>query len=204
MKTRSELFLWIHLGGIIMFPLFLTITLVGLCTGERYSYVIELPLLVLIAIVPILLMQLYRPFNIFSVLFLSLKPETLTENQKKILVRFQTKQQKLLSAIAAILMLISLGFLYILAPTFSNIDILFLPRNRALGLAIAIIAFLGSNLFLQIPLSALQVLSTKESELAQTQACTSEEIARNFTTLGFWVKRIPGLTKTTLEQNQAN
>ncbi|MEO1340455.1 MAG: low-complexity tail membrane protein, partial [Cyanobacteria bacterium J06635_13] len=96
MKTRSELFLWIHLGGIVMFPLFLVITLVGLCTGERYSYVIELSLLVLIAIVPILLMQLYRPFNIFSVLFLSLKPENLTENQRKILVRFQTKQQKLL------------------------------------------------------------------------------------------------------------
>ncbi|MEL6580531.1 MAG: low-complexity tail membrane protein, partial [Cyanobacteria bacterium J06621_12] len=101
----------------------------------------------------------------------------------------------------AMLMLFSIGILYSYALAIANRDILFLPQNRPLGLAIAIIAFLGSNLFLQIPLSALRVLAIKESEFAQTIPCTSEEVARDFTTPGFWVKGIPGLTKTIPEQN---
>ena len=99
MKTRSEPFLWIHLGGIVMFPLFFLLTAVSLAVGESYSYWLEIPLLMAIAILPVLLMQLYRPFNIFSVLFLSLKPQSLTENQRRILALFQRKQQKLINAL---------------------------------------------------------------------------------------------------------
>ena len=82
---RSEPFLWIHLVGIALFPALVGVTLIGLAVGNSFAYFIELPLLAAIAIFPILLMQLSRPFDIFSVLIFSLKPECLTEDQRKIL-----------------------------------------------------------------------------------------------------------------------
>lgn len=203
MNTRSEPFLWIHFGGIIVFPLMLGITLIGLAVGDRYSYLIELPWLIAIAILPISLMQLYRPFNIFSVLFLALQPKFLTEKQRKILALFKRSQHKVVSAIATGLMLLSLWLLYNFSPVIELASLL--PQQRILGLAIASMAFLGSNLFLQIPLSAFQVLLTSESEFAQIKQSSLKEIGSNFTTLGIQVdKIIPWLTTSTQETEEAN
>lgn len=198
MNTRSEPFLWIHFGGIIVFPLMLGITVIGLTVGDRYNYLIELPWLIAIAILPVSLMQLYRPFNIFSVLFVALQPEFLTQKQRKILALFKRKQQKVFSAIATGLMLFSLWLLYNFSPVIELANLL--PQQRILGLAIASIAFLGSNLFLQIPLSAFQVLLTSESEFAQIEQCSLEEIKSNFTTAGIKVSKLPLLTTSTREQ----
>ncbi|MEO0011886.1 MAG: hypothetical protein RLZZ535_275 [Cyanobacteriota bacterium] len=198
MNTRSEPFLWIHFGGIIVFPLMLGIAVIGLTVGDRYSYLIELPWLIAIAILPVSLMQLYRPFNIFSVLFLALQPKFLTEKQRKILTLFKRKQQKVISAIATGLMLFSLWLLYNFSPVIKLAN--FLPQQRILGLAIASTAFLGSNLFLQIPLSAFQVLLTSESEFAQIEQCSLKEIKSNFTTAGIKVSKLPLLTTSTREQ----
>lgn len=198
MNTRSEPFLWIHFGGIIVFPLMLGITVIGLTVGDRYNYLIELPWLIAIAILPVSLMQLYRPFNIFSVLFVALQPEFLTQKQRKILALFKRKQQKVISAIATGLMLFSLWLLYNFSPVIELANLL--PQQRILGLAIASIAFLGSNLFLQIPLSAFQVLLTSESEFAQIEQCSLEEIKSDFTTAGIKVSQLPLLTTSTREQ----
>jgi hypothetical protein len=199
MNTRSEPFLWIHFGGIIMFPLMLGIASIGLSVGNKYSYLIELPLLMAIAIIPVLLMQLYRPFNIFSVLFFALQPESLTEKQRKILALFQRKQQKVVNVFIAGLMLFSLWLLYNSAPVTGLANLL--PQQRILGLAIASIAFWGSNLFLQIPLNALQVLLTNELELAQTDRCSLKEITTDFTTPGIKVERISWLTTFSQARN---
>jgi hypothetical protein len=196
MNTRSELFLWIHIGGIIMFPLMFVIASIGLAVGDRYSYFIELPWLIAIAILPVLLMQLYRPFNIFSVLFFALQPELLTKKQRKILALFKRKQQKIVNAIATGLMLINLWLLYSIAPATAGVANL-LPQQRILGLAIASIAFLGSNLFVQIPLSAFQVLLTNEFELAQIKQCTLNEIADEFTTPGIKINKLPWWSTST-------
>ena len=198
MNTRSEPFLWIHFGGIIVFPLMLGITVIGLTVGDRYNYLIELPWLIAIAILPVSLMQLYRPFNIFSVLFVALQPEFLTQKQRKILALFKRKQQKVISAIATGLMLFSLWLLYNFSPVIELANLL--PQQRILGLAIASITFLGSNLFLQIPLSAFQVLLTSESEFAQIEQCSLEEIKSDFTTAGIKVSQLPLLTTSTREQ----
>ena len=195
MKTRSEPFLWIHLGGIVMFPLFFLLTAVGLAVGKSYSYWLEIPLLTTIAILPVLLMQLYRPFNIFSVLFLALKPKSLNEDRRRILALFQRKQQKLVNAIAAVLMLLSLGAIYRWLPMVKGIADL-LPQQHILGLVIASVAFSGANLFVQIPLNALQVLFTQESELDRTELYTSKAIEKNFTTPGIQLNNIPWLSNT--------
>ena len=186
---RSEPFLWIHLSGIILFPVLLEIVLIGLAIGDSFSYIVELLLIGTIGIIPVLLMQLTCPFDIFSILLFSLKPECLTTEQRKILSLFTTVRQKLVSAIAAGFMILVLWLLYPLPPL--AIDLAgFLPQWRILGLAIAVVAFLGGNLFLQVPLSALSVLLTKESKFAQIEPYPQDQIKQNFTILGIEVSKI--------------
>lgn len=189
MNIRSEPFLWIHLVGIALFPAMIEIALLGLTIGDSYSYFIELPLIATLAILPILWMQLSRPFDIFSVLLFSLKPECLTAEQRKILSLFKTAKQKIWSLIAAGVMLLLLWLIYRLSPLAIGIGA-FLPQWRILGLAIAGIAFLGSNLFLQIPLSVLQVLLTEDSKFIQTEPYPLQAIAENFTVPGIKVSQI--------------
>ena len=189
MNIRSEPFIWIHLVGIALFPALTQIALLGLAVGDSYSYLIELPLLAAIAILPILLMQLSRPFDIFSVLFLSLRPEALSESQRKILSLFKTGQQKIWSLVAALVMLFLLWLMYYLSPLVTGI-LSFIPQWRILGLGIAAIAFLGSNLFLQIPLSVLQVLLTEESKFTQVEPYPLEAIKESFTIPGVKVNKI--------------
>ncbi len=190
MKTfRDETFLWIHLAGIALFPALVGVTFLSLAVGNNFPYLFELPLLMGISILPILLMQLSRPFDIFSILLVSLKPESLSEEQRKILTLFQTPQHKLVSLITAIIMLVLLWLLYRLAPLATGV-VWFLPQWRVLGLAIAGIAFLGSNLFFQIPLSVLRVLITKEAKFSQTKPYSVEKIKEGFTVPGIKVGKI--------------
>lgn len=188
MKIRSEPFLWIHLMGIVMFPVASIVTSIGLGIGYSLPYFVELPLIGSLAILPILLMQLFRPFDIFSVLIFSLKPQILTEEQRKILSMFKTGKHRLASIVAACLMCLTLWLLYLLSPlATSAID---LPQWRVLGLAISIVGFLLVNLFFQVPLSVLLVLTTKESNIIETQPCLPEEIEKNFTVPGIKVNKI--------------
>ena len=188
MNIRSEPFLWIHLAGVALFPGLLFITWVGLAVGDSFPYTLELLWLATIAIGSILLMQLTRPFDIFSILIFSLQPQCLSEEQRKILSLFKTLKQKLLSIIAAVIMMLMLWLLYRLSPLAIGIDLL--PQWRILGLAIATLAFLGSNLFLQVPLSVLQVLLTKEADFAKVAPYPVEKIPRNFTIPGIKVNKI--------------
>lgn len=195
---RSEPFLWIHLVGIALFPALVGVTLIGLAVGNSFAYFIELPLLAAIAIFPILLMQLSRPFDIFSVLIFSVKPEYLTEDQRKILALFQTFKQKIISAITAGIMLFLLWLLYRLSPLAIAIAD-FIPQWRILGLAIASIGFLASNLFVQVPISVLLVLLTKESKLAQLEPYSRDKIEHDFTIPGIKVSKILWLGQSSSE-----
>ena len=193
MTIRDEPFIWIHLAGVALFPLTLAIALVALGIGNSYYYPLELGAIAVTSVLPILWMQLSRPFDIFSILFLSLKPESLTEQQRQILAGFKTSKHKLWSAIAALAMLLVLWLIYSLAPlTTETID--FLPQWRILGLLVAAVAFLASNLFLQVPLSVLLILSTEESKLSQFKSDSTAEIPSNYTVPGIKVERILGLT----------
>ena len=188
MNIRSEPFLWIHLTGIALLPALIGLTLISLAVGNSFPYFVELPLLVVTGIFPILVMQLVRPFDIFSILLFSLKPENLTDEQRQILSLLTSLKQKLLSIIAALLMLATLWLLYRLSPLAVGIAD-FLPQWRTLGLAIASGSFLLSNLFLQIPLSVLLVLKTKKSELANVESYP-RDIKQNFTVPGIKVDKI--------------
>ena len=187
---RAEPFLWIHLAGIAVFPAMLELTWLGLAIGSPVPVSnIELLVVGLIAIAPVLWMQLVKPFNIFSILFLALKPQSLTIEQRQILTQFKTPTHKWLSAIAAGLMILILWLLDRFAPL--AIDVVqFLPQWRILGLAIATISFLLANLFFQVPLSVLNLLLRDRSRVENSVPYPVETVSQDFTLPGIKIERI--------------
>ena len=197
-RLRSEPFVWIHLSGIVLFPIFLEVAWIGLSLGNRFTYILELALLIGSGVLPVLWMQLTRPFNIFSILFVSLKAECLSEEQRQILALFRTVKQKFFSIVTAGIMILVLLLLYRLSPLAIGLAS-FLPQWHILGLAIATVAFLGGNLFLQVPLSVLLVLLTKKSKLAEIEPYPLEKTNESFTTPGIKVNKILWFLESALE-----
>jgi hypothetical protein len=190
MNFRSEPFLWIHLAGIAIAPLLLQVVWLGLAVGDPLPYVwLELSILIGIGIVPVFWMQWQRPFEIFSLLLLAVKPKNLTPQQLQILSLFKTGKQKLLSLFVALGMVWVLWQLYRLAPL-AAIAASFLPQWRILGLLIASLAFAASNLFVQVPVSVLGVLLTSDKKFNATTPSPSEKLSKEFTIPGFRVEKI--------------
>ncbi|HEY9743883.1 MAG TPA: low-complexity tail membrane protein [Coleofasciculaceae cyanobacterium] len=186
----TEPFLWIHLAGLAALPLCLELVWLGLAVGDPILPVwLEFLLVAAIGIVPVLWMQLTRPFDIFSLLVLAMKPEQLAEQQRRILSLFKTKTNPLLTIVGAVFMLWVLWQIYRVAPVAAAIAPL-APGWRLAGLLGASLAFLASNLFLQVPLSVAQVLLTSESEFSSTEPYPVEKTLQDFTLPGVRVNQI--------------
>jgi hypothetical protein len=192
----TEPFLWIHLAGIAALPLALELVWLGLAVGDPILPVwLELLLLAAVGILPVLWMQLTRPFDIFSILILAMKPEQLTQEQRRLLSLFKTKTNSVVTIAAAVFMLWVLWQIYRVAPVAATVAPL-APRWRIVGLLWAGLAFLVSNLFLQVPLSVAQVLLTSESEFAATEPYPVEKMPQDFTIPGVRVNKILPLAVT--------
>jgi hypothetical protein len=192
----TEPFLWIHLAGLAAFPLALELVWLGLAVGDPILPVwVELFLVAAIGLVPILWMQLTRPFDIFSILIFALKPEQLTQEQRRLLSLFKTKTNRVITIAAAVFLLWVLWQIYRVAPVAATVAPL-APRWHFLGLLGAGLAFLISHLFLQVPLSVAQVLLTSESEFAAATPYPIEKIPQDFTVPGVRVNKILSLTAT--------
>ena len=64
----QEPFLWIHAAGILLFPLWVGLTLIGLATGDPLLPVgAEQAWVAVVGIGPVFAMQWRKPFDIFSV-----------------------------------------------------------------------------------------------------------------------------------------
>lgn len=192
MKTfRSEPFLWIHLAGIAVVPLALVGMLCGLAVGTPLTpYGLELALLVAIAWLPIVLMQWFRPFEIFSLLIIAIRPECLTESQRRILTLFQQPRQRWLTLLGGLLSLGLLWGIYLYAPMAATV-MTNVPQIRLLGLGIAAIAYLIANLFLEVPISVLGVLLTSQEAYQANLPIEAEAITKSFTVPGIKLRQIP-------------
>ncbi|NEP12135.1 MAG: low-complexity tail membrane protein [Symploca sp. SIO2C1] len=201
----TEPFLWIHLAGLAALPLTLELIWFGLAAGNPILPVwLELLLVATIGIVPVLWMQLTHPFDIFSLLLVALKPEQLTQDQQKLLYLFKTKTNKVLTIAGTVLMLWILWQIYRIAPLAVTAASL-IPGGHIVGLLGAGLAFLASNLFLQVPLSVAQVLLTKESEWQTTPAYPVEKIQQDFTIPGIKVNQIlPWAKDSTISPSSAD
>ncbi len=185
----SEPFLWIHLAGLAVVPLCLQLVWIAVAVGDPLPWAtLEIVVLALVGIIPVLWMQLTRPFDIFSILVVAVKPQEMTESQRKILSLFQRKQQKLIAWLGAIIMLAFLVIIYQFAPVATGVTPI-ATNWRLLGLLFAAIAFASANLFLQVPLSVASVLWTKEEQFNNTNAIKIEQIVASFTIPSLPVKR---------------
>lgn len=187
---RLEPFLWIHVAGLALTPLLLIVMWIGFAVSDPWPfYWAELVLVGVIGVMPILWMQWTKPFDFFSLLFLAVRPSSLTEEQRKLLRLLKTRKNKIFHSITAIGLLGIGGLLYQLAP-FAAVTASILPQWRILGLAIAAIAFLLCNLFVQVPVSVLGILSTSEKTWLATEPIPLDQVSSHFTVIGLRVNKI--------------
>ena len=188
----SDPFLWIHLAGLAVVPLWLEVCLLGLAVGDPILPVwLELLFVALIGIAPILWMQWQRPFYIFSLLVLALKPEQLTEDQRRLLTLFQSARNRFLAIAVAVFWVFLLRPIYDTAPIAAAIAKMAIDSHW-LGLLLAAIAFLASNLFFQVPVAVLGVMLHSQETFAATVPYAPAHIRQNFTLLGIPVNKILG------------
>jgi len=179
-------------------PIFLGLCLLGLAVGSPLLPVwLEMFLVAVAGIVPVLWMQWLRPFYIFSILVVAVKPQNLTSLQQRILTRFKTQLNQGIALFVAVLLAVILWQLYRFAPLAASVAP-FPPSWRWAGLLLAASAFLASNLFLQVSASVMAVLLTPESELAATKPHVLEKIRQDFTIAPWQVDRLlPALAAET-------
>lgn len=182
-------YLWIHFSGLAAAPLLLEIVWLSLALGYAISPLEILPV-ALLGILPIFWMQWNKPFNIYSLLLWVIKHEVLTTEQRQVLSLYKSRSQKILTIVVSLLMLVMLWLIYKQAPLAAGIAENFLPPIRIFGLALATIAFLLANLFVQVALSTLLVMFTLGKDPTSLIPWEIEKIKSDFTSIGLPVRQI--------------
>lgn len=186
----TDPYLWIHLAGLAALPLFLEVCVVGFAIGDPVLPVwLELLLVAAVGTAPILWMQWQKPFYIFSTLVVALKPEQLTDDQRRLLTLFKSQRNRILAAIVAFSLILLLRQLYSASAIAATV-VPFAVGWRLVGLIVAAIGFLGSNLFAQVPVSVAGVMLAEEAQFAATPPHPTETIRQSFTLLGLQVNQI--------------
>jgi hypothetical protein len=186
---RYDPYLWIHLAGLAAVPIWLDGCLMGLAVGYPSMPRLELAALIGVGVIPALLMQLQRPFCIFCLIVLALRPTALTDGQRKILTLFRRWRVRWVSLLVPVPLVWVLLKLYDLAPVAADITP-FSGWGRVGGVALASICFLMANIFLQVPASVLQVLLMPEKQFAAAGLYPTERVRQDFTLIGLPVNRI--------------
>ncbi len=194
----SDPYLWIHASGLAAVPLCLILCLLGLAIGDPILPVsLELGLVALVGTAPIVWMQWKKPFYIFSLVAIAIKPEKLTEDQRRLLTLFKARANPIWIGLGSLLLFFLLRQIYFVAPIATHI--LPVPEWRGLGLVVGTIGFLASNLFLQVPVSVVQVLLVSDAQFRTTEPYALEQIPQNFSIFGLRVNQIvPALVADSL------
>ncbi len=184
----SDPYLWVHAAGIATVPLWLVVCFLGLAAGDPILPIgLEILLVAIAGIGPIAWMQWERPFCIYSLLAVSLRENQLTEGQRRILTLFKQRRSLIFIGMGAGALFLILRQLYISAIVVAQITPI---PNHVMGLIVAAVGFLGANLFLQVPLSVLQVLLANETDFQQASPYEVQAIGTDFFEPGIKVDRI--------------
>lgn len=187
---RRDPYLWIHLAGLATVPLWLDVCLVGLAVEEPLvAPWLELVTLALVGTVPILWMQLQRPFYIFSVPGLALRPDKLAAQRRQLLTLQRGWLSRSLVLLGAMGLLLTLYWLYQLAPIATDPPWL-TGKSRATGWGICAIAFLLANLFTLVPTTVIPLFLTSPTRLEKTAPVAADQILKQFTVLGLRLGKI--------------
>ncbi len=183
----SDPYLWLHVAGAATLPLWLLICLLGLAAGDPILPLgLEILLVGIIGIAPVVWMQLKQPYSLYSLLAVTLKPEVLTEDQRRVLTLIKAGNPLFLVAGAGILLLLLklMGDATVVAVSQTPFS------NHFLGLLVAAFGFLGANLFMQVPLSAVMVLLKSEGEFSGAVPYGIDRLNQDFTVLGVKLDKI--------------
>ncbi|HIK45322.1 MAG TPA: low-complexity tail membrane protein [Leptolyngbyaceae cyanobacterium M65_K2018_010] len=186
---RYDPYLWIHLAGVATVPLWLAICGLGLAVGSPQWPELELSMILALGVLPVVGMQLRRPFCIFSLLLLTLKPEALTEDQRRLLTLFRQGWIRLVAVVAPLPLVWVLLQLYPVALVAADMTP-FGAWGRWGGLAMAAVSFLMANLFWQVPVSVLLVMATSEQRFQATLPYAVALIPTSFTQVGLPLPRL--------------
>ncbi|MBW4654875.1 MAG: low-complexity tail membrane protein [Kaiparowitsia implicata GSE-PSE-MK54-09C] len=179
----SDPYLWIHLAGAAAVPLCLEVCALGLAAGDPVLPVpVEVLLVGIAGIAPPLWLQWQRPFNLYSIYAVCLKPSELTEQQRRTLRPLKSLETQILAIAVAVLMLVLLWKIYQAAPLIASVAS---SRSRWAGLGLGAIAFFLSNLLMQIAASAGRVLVISAAAAAKLTPYPPDQIPKDFTTLGW-------------------
>ncbi|MEM9768952.1 MAG: low-complexity tail membrane protein, partial [Cyanobacteria bacterium P01_D01_bin.71] len=132
-RHRRDPYLWLNFAGLATVPLWLDICLAGLAVSDpMVPPWLELVALVMVGTAPILWMQVQRPFYIFSVPGLVLRPDQLNEDRRRLLTLQRSWYSQSLALLTAIALFLALYWLYQLAPIAADLPWL-MGKSRATG-----------------------------------------------------------------------
>ncbi|MDB9529857.1 low-complexity tail membrane protein [Oscillatoria sp. CS-180] len=187
---RRDPYLWIHLAGLATVPIWLDICLAGLAVGDPVVPPwLELTTLGWLGTVPILWMQLQRPFYVFSVPGLAVRPDKLGEDRRRLLSLQRTWVTRLWVVLSAIALFYILFWLYRLAPIAASMTP-FAEQSRTTGWLICAVAFFLANLFVQVPATVVPLLLTAPETIETTTPYDAAAILNGFTVVGLRVGRL--------------
>lgn len=186
----SDPYLWIHLAGLAAVPILLELCVLGLAVGDPLLPVgLEVLLVATLGIAPILWMQWQRPFCIFSLMALAVKPERLSETQRQMLQLFRSPLNRGLALATAIALFLVFWQLYRIAPIAAAV-VPFGQESRLVGLGVAAIAFLAANLFTQVPVGVARVLLATDAQLSALPPYPVDQVSRDFLLIGWRINQI--------------
>lgn len=188
-QIQQNRYLWVHFAALAAVPLLLDICLAGLASaGPAFDYPaagsLQFWALALLGIVPTLWMQLAKPFYIFSLPPLALKPAELTEDQRRCLQLLKSLQVKIIAGITASFALWLLWQVYARSPQVTPL------MSPTAGLISAAIAFFVTCVILQISVSAGRSLFVGPDTLKRVVPVEVSAIASQFLILGLRVNKI--------------
>lgn len=188
MAFRREPYLWLHLAGIAVAPLWCLGTWLGIAAGESWFPArVELTLLVFLGAGPLLWMQWQRPFNPFCLLVVALPAARLTEAQRRWLSLLESNRTRLLALVGILPLVILLNQGYQLAPIATPASPF---PNHLVGFGVAAIAFLLANLFVQVPLSMMGLLLVSEERFQAVEPVPVTAVSGRFLQFGVPVAQI--------------
>lgn len=184
LSPRAEPFVWIHLAGLATVPFWAALFLFAIANPEPF---LPAPVTAILAgilgIGSVLWMQLRRPFYIFSLPSVVLKPAALQENQRRLLPWFLSSLSQILAIATAIILSLILNQLYHWLPIVQLQNPL-AWIDSFLAFVLAIVAVLAISLFTQVPVSVARLLLLSEQAIATTEPLAPGQIAQRFTILG--------------------
>ena len=188
-KVQQNRYLWVHLVGLAAVPLLLDICLAGLASASpAFNYPSAFGLqfwaVALFGIVPTAWMQIQRPFYIYSLPPLALKPSVLSEEDRRGLTVLTSWQIKALSGVTALFLI------WLLTQVYARLSQVSPIMGSTAGLVSAIASFFFICLFLQISVSVVRSLLIGQDTLQRVKPFEASEVSTNFLMLGLRVRKI--------------